>query len=132
MTDRGRLANQVAVERRVQDRRELAPSSRGGAIRERSFFVGGRPRSHPSSNLREVVRDALGSVDRVGAVDPGPALLTSNPPKFRVNYVVALTSGWLVRDEVVVVVPLEVRVLPVADEAMGRQARRCGSAVPGS
>jgi hypothetical protein len=110
-------------ERRELAQRRAAVEARVEEFRQRLVA--------PCANLRELVRDALGSVDRVGAVDPGPALLTSNPPKFRVNYVVALTSGRLVQDEVVVVVPLEVSIVRAADEAMGRQARQCGRAAPG-
>jgi hypothetical protein len=85
----------------------------------------------PCTDLRGVVREVLESVDHVGAVDPGPALLTSDPPKFRVNYVVALTSGRLVYDEIVMVVPLAVHVLPAGGETTGGQGRRCGSVAPG-
>jgi hypothetical protein len=80
-------------------------------------------------NLRKAVQETLESVERVGAVDPGPALLTSEPPKLRVSYVVALTSGRLARDEVVMLIPLAVRVVPAGGEAGG--GPQCGRTAPG-
>jgi hypothetical protein len=46
-----------------------------------------------------------------------------------VSYVVALTSGRLVRDEVVMLIPLTVRVVLAGGEAGG--GRQCGRAAPG-
>ena len=45
------------------------------------------------------------------------------------SYVVALTSGRRVRDEVIVVIPLAVRAVPAGGEAGG--GRQCGRAAPG-
>lgn len=84
----------------------------------------------PCRNLRDAVRTALESVERVRAMDPGPALLTSDPPKFRVSYVVALTSGRYVGDEVVVEVPLDVRVVPVAGQPGRERLHPCGGTAP--
>jgi hypothetical protein len=108
------------------ERRELA--SRRAAVETRVEELG-RRLIHPCTNLRKAVQETLASVERVGAVDPGPALLTSDPPKLRVSYVVALTSGRRVRDEVIVVIPLAVRVVPAGGEAGG--GRQCGRAAPG-
>jgi hypothetical protein len=86
----------------------------------------------PCTDLSGLVREVLESVDEVSVVDARPVLLASNPPKLRVSYVVALTSGRLAYDEMVVVVPLAARVLPAAGaEAMDGQGRRCGDVAPG-
>jgi hypothetical protein len=108
------------------ERRELA--SRRAAVEARVEEFG-RRLIGPCTNLREAVQATLESVERVGAVDPGPALLTSDPPKLRVSYVVALTSGRRVRDEVAMAVPLAVRVVPAGGETAG--VRQCGRAAPG-
>jgi hypothetical protein len=110
----------------ADERRELA--SRRAAVEERVEEFS-RRLIDPCTNLRKAVQETLASVERVGAVDPGPALLTSDPPKLRVSYVVSLTGGRLVRDEVVVLIPLAVRVVPAGGEAGG--GRQCGRAAPG-
>jgi len=112
----------------AEDRRELAERRAAVVARVEQF----RQRlAAPCANLRDAVRGVLESVDRVGAVDPGPALLTSNPPKLRVSYVVTLTSGRRAHDEVVVEVPLDVRVVPAADPAGPGSTHRCGGAATG-
>jgi hypothetical protein len=90
----------------------------------------GRRLLEPCADVRTAVRNALLSVDRVGAVDPGPALLTSHPPQLRVRYVVTLASGRLVQDQVVMVVPVVARVVPAGTVAGGVPARRCGRGAP--
>jgi hypothetical protein len=112
----------------AEDRRELAERRTAVVARVEEF----RQRLvAPCANLRDAVRGVLESVERVGAVDPGPALLASNPPKLRVSYVVVLTSGRRAHDEVVVEVPLDVRLVPAADPAGPGSTHRCGSAVTG-
>jgi hypothetical protein len=108
------------------ERRELAGRRAAVEARVEEF---GRRLIGPCTNLREAVQATLESVERVEAVDPGPALLTSDPPKLRVSYVVTLTSGQQVRDEVIMVVPLAGRVVPAGGDAGG--GRQCGRAVPG-
>ena len=110
----------------ADERRELAGRRAAVETRVEEF---GRRLIDPCTNLRKAVQETLASVERVGAVDPGPALLTSEPPKLRVSYVVALTSGRLARDEVVMLIPLAVQVVPVGGEA-GR-GPQCGRAAPG-
>lgn len=101
----------------VGEREELA--ARRAAVQARAAELG-RHLGAPCADLRAVVLEGLGTVARVGAVDPGPAVLTSHPPRFRVRYVVALTSGRLVWDETIVTVPLEARVVPLREPTDGR------------
>ena len=111
----------------AQERRDLEERRAAVETRVEEFA---RQMVTPCPSISGFVRNALASVDRIGAVNAGPILLTSDPPKLRVSYVVALTSGRLVPDEVIVVVPLQARVSPAGNEALGGRLRPCGGGVP--
>ena len=125
---RSRAPDGIELALTASDRWELADRQ---AVVEARVDEFARQMVTPCSNLHEFVRVALSSVDRIGAVNAGPIVLTSNPPKLRVSYVVALTDGRLVPDEVIAVVPLEARVWPAEGKAFDGRPRQCGGTVLG-
>ena len=93
-----------SAERREFEERRAAVEARASDLAER---VGA------CANLQSLVRGGLASLQHVRAVEAGPVLLTSHPPRMPIAFAVALGSGRVVWDRLAVTVPVRPKVVPL-------------------
>ena len=103
------------------ERRELAERRAVVEARARELAEG----AAACGDLRAVVRERLVGVEHVRAVEVGPVLLTSDPPRMPVAFAVALRSGRVVWDRLVVTVPVRPRVVPLGAAAGADRVAPC-------
>jgi hypothetical protein len=103
------------------ERREL--DARRAALKTRADDVAGLLGS--CLDLRSRVRSSLAGVQHVRAVEVGLVLFTSHPPQLPVTFATALGSGRVVRDRLMVIVPVRPRVVPLDGSPGSIPAPRC-------